>query len=280
MANFNTDVNITPDRGLKATQKPRIFSANYGDGYQQRVAAGINNIPEEWNLTWKNRTSIETNKIIKFLEDLNGTSSFDWYPPGYEIGSTTTSAATKKLIDTSQYFTKRYLNATVAGDPDHDPILDEDLALMAVNYELLSIIVDLAPVDQVLYDLLTSTVDGYQRGDINNDNVINTNDSQALLRFIVDLADNDWIRNNILGAMLADMPTYSSYFSPDFVTNTATITAIDSATQLSLSSDILASGETYTIYPYTKFICPNWSITEPVQGIRTITAKFTRVFEP
>ena len=180
MANFNTDVNITPDRGLKATQKPRIFSANYGDGYQQRVAAGINNIPEEWNLTWKNRTSAQINKIIKFLEDLNGTSSFDWYPPGYEIGSTTTSAATKKLIDTSQYFTKRYLNATVT----------------------------------------------------------------------------------------------------DSASNTATITAIDSATQLSLSSDILASGETYTIYPYTKFICPNWSITEPVQGIRTITAKFTRVFEP
>lgn len=180
MANFNLDVNINPDKGLKTNQKPRTFTANYGDGYQQRVAAGINNIPEEWNLTWKNRSSAEMNKIIKFLEDQNGVSSFDWYPPGYEIGSTTTSIATNKLIDTSQYFTKRYLNATVT----------------------------------------------------------------------------------------------------DSTSNTATITAIDSATQLSLSTDIMASGETYTIYPYTKFICTQWGITEPIQGIRTITAKFTRVFEP
>lgn len=180
MANFNTDVNITPDRGLRSSQKPRTFVANYGDGYQQRVAAGINNIPEEWTLTWKNRASAEANKIIKFLEDLNGTSSFDWYPPGYDIGSTTTSAATNKLIDTSQYFTKRYLNATVT----------------------------------------------------------------------------------------------------DSASNTAVINAIDSATQLTLSADIMASGETYTIYPYLKFICSSWDITEPVQGFRTVSAKFTRVFEP
>jgi len=180
MANFNTDINITPDRGLKADQKPRTFIASYGDGYQQRVAAGINNIPEEWSLTWKNRSYAESNKIIKFFEDLNGTSGFDWYPPGYDIGSTTTSTATKKLIDTSQYFTKRYLNTTVT----------------------------------------------------------------------------------------------------DSASNTATVLAIDSGTQLSLSSDIMASGETYTIYPYKKFICTQWNVIEPVQGIRTISAKFTRVFEP
>jgi len=180
MANFNTEVNINPDRGLKADQQPRILKATYGDGYEQRVAAGINNLPESWSLTWKNRTSAEANKIVKFFEVQGGVTAFDWYPTGYEIASTTTSAATKKLIDTSQYFTARYLNTTVT----------------------------------------------------------------------------------------------------DSGGTTTTVTAVDSATQLSLAADIMAGGETYNVYPYKKYTCEKWSSQETLSGIRTITATFTRVFEP
>jgi len=180
MANFNTEVNINPDRGLKAASKPRVLTATYGDGYEQRVAAGINNTSESWNLTWKNRTSAHANKIIKFLEDQGGVTAFDWYPTGYDISSTTTSATTKKLVDTSQYFTARYLNTTVT----------------------------------------------------------------------------------------------------DSGGTTTTVIAVDSATQLSLAADIMASGETYTIYPYKKYTCEKWSSQETLSGIRTITATFKRVFEP
>ena len=180
MANFNTEVNINPDRGLKADQQPRVLTADYGDGYQQRVAAGINNTPESWNLTWRNRTSAEANKIVGFLETQAGVTAFDWYPVGYEIASTTTGVSTNKLIDTEQYFTDRYLNTTVT----------------------------------------------------------------------------------------------------DSNSNTAVVTAIDSPTQLSLSTDILADAETYTIYPYKKYICSKWSSQETLSGIRTVTATFTKVFEP
>ena len=41
MANFNTDVNIIPDRGVGTDQAARTYKAAYGDGYEQRVAAGI-----------------------------------------------------------------------------------------------------------------------------------------------------------------------------------------------------------------------------------------------
>lgn len=180
MANFNLDVNITPDRGLKSTKKPNVLVATYGDGYEQRAAAGINNLGESWDLTWSNRSAAEANKLIKFFEDHGAVTVFDWYPPGYEVVSTTTNVATSKLIDTDQYFTKLYLNATVT----------------------------------------------------------------------------------------------------DSATNTAVITAIDSATQLSLSANILASGEAYTIYPYKKYKCDTWAVQEIVGGIRTITATFTKVFEP
>jgi phage-related protein len=180
MANFNTEVNINPDRGLKADSKPRVLAATYGDGYEQRVAAGINNTPEVWNLTWKNRTSAEANKIIKFLEDQGGVTAFDWYPTGYDISSTATSSATKKLIDTSQYFTARYLNTTVT----------------------------------------------------------------------------------------------------DSGGTTTTVTAIDSATQLSLAADIISSAEAYTLYPYKKYKCEKWSTQHNISGHQTITATFTKVFEP
>lgn len=180
MANFSTEVNINPDRGLKADSKPRVLVASYGDGYEQRVANGINNVAESWNLTWKNRTTADANKITKFLEDQGGVTAFDWYPTGYDIASTTTSATTKKLVDTSQYFTSKYLNTTVT----------------------------------------------------------------------------------------------------DSGGTTATVTAIDSATQLSLSADILSSAETYTIYPYKKYVCDKWGVVDNLTGVRTVTATFRQVIEP
>ena len=180
MANFNTEVNIIPDRGVSTEQAPRILSANYGDGYEQRIAAGINNLPESWSLSWNSRPNADANKIIKFLEDQAGVSSFDWYPPDTAIASTTTSATTSKLVDTTQYFTNRYLNTTVT----------------------------------------------------------------------------------------------------DSASGTATVTAIDSATTLSLSSNLMSSGEAYTINPYKKYKCNTWNVETPFLGIKNVTATFIRVFEP
>ena len=180
MANFNTDVNIIPDRGVSTDQTARIFRATYGDGYEQRVAAGINTLPEEWSLTWNTRALNDANKVIKFLEDQKGVTAFDWYPPDTQIASTTTSATTNKLVDTTQIFTNRLLNTTVT----------------------------------------------------------------------------------------------------DSGSNTATVTAVDSTTQLTLSSDIMGSGETYTILPTKKYKCEKWAVTIPFEGIRTVTATFIRVFEP
>jgi len=183
MADFNTDVNITPDRNLKHTTKPRVLKAKYGDGYEQRAGDGINTLEESWDLVWSNRTLAESNKILKFLEDQGGYSAFDWYPPGYEISSSATSTTADKLVDSTQYFTTRYLNATI-----------------------------------------TNTTD-----------------------------------------------------SPD---TTATITAIDSGTTLSLSSDIMESGDSYLIEPSLKYVCEEWNASMPQDGYQTVTAKFRRVFEP
>jgi phage-related protein len=180
MANFNTEVNINPDRGQKLDTQPDVYKSTYGDGYEQRVGKALNNIKETWSLSWKNRTTAESNKIIKFLEDQGGVTAFDWFPTGYDIASTTTSAASKKLIDTTQYFTQKYLNTTVT----------------------------------------------------------------------------------------------------DSGGTTTTVVGIDSATQLSLATDILTSGEVYTIYPYKKYVCDKWSTVDSLSGVRSVTATFRQVFEP
>ena len=183
MANFNTDVNLIPDRGVGTDQAARVLKANYGDGYEQRVAAGINNLPESWSLSWNNKTLNEGNKIIKFLEDHKGVTAFDWYPPDTEISSTTTSVATNKLIDDNQYFTNRLLGVTVTDSTSPTP-------------------------------------------------------------------------------------------------QTATVTAVDSATQLSLSADIMVDAEDYTIYPTKKYKCEKWATSIPFVGFRTVSATFIKVFEP
>ena len=183
MANFNTDVNLIPDRGVGTDHTARVLKANYGDGYEQRVAAGINNLPESWSLSWNNKTLNEGNKIIKFLEDHKGVTAFDWYPPDTEVSSTTTSVATKKLIDTTQYFTNRLLGVTVTDST--------------------------SPTPQI-----------------------------------------------------------------------ATVTSVDSATQLTLSANIISNGEAYTINPYKKYKCSTWNVTTPVLGYKNVSATFIRVFEP
>lgn len=109
MSNFNVEVNIHPDRGLKTDQKPRILSVSYGDGYVQRTADGINNLPEKWQLTWKNRPAVEANKIVLFFERRGGVEPFNWYPVGQDITGTTTHQYSGGLVDVNQVFTERYI---------------------------------------------------------------------------------------------------------------------------------------------------------------------------
>jgi hypothetical protein len=38
---------IIPDKGMSRKNSPVIFRAEFGDGYEQRVANGINNLKQE-----------------------------------------------------------------------------------------------------------------------------------------------------------------------------------------------------------------------------------------
>lgn len=68
----------TPDYGASYEVKPSVRVSKFGDGYEQRQAAGLNTMPKTWDLKFSLRVDTEANAIITFLENQASVSSFDW----------------------------------------------------------------------------------------------------------------------------------------------------------------------------------------------------------
>ena len=77
---------IAPDFGASVSLKPRVLTAQFGDGYQQRLGDGINIRAEDWQLTFSARTPAERDQILSFLEARNGVEAFDWTSPRGTVG--------------------------------------------------------------------------------------------------------------------------------------------------------------------------------------------------
>lgn len=76
-----------PDRQLKHSSKPRTIKISFGDGYEQRLVDGINNITQTFSLQFKNRTDDDIDDIVAFFDDKKGVTSFDYtYPDTNESG--------------------------------------------------------------------------------------------------------------------------------------------------------------------------------------------------
>lgn len=76
-----TFLNI-PDRGFGKTTKARVLTYQYGDGYSQRLADGINNFVNTWSLTFSSQVLTVADDIITFFETTGGYQYFFWTPPG------------------------------------------------------------------------------------------------------------------------------------------------------------------------------------------------------
>lgn len=58
----------------------RVRTAQFGDGYRQVAADGINNLSESWPLTFRGREAYIT-AILAFLRGKKGSMPFSWKPP-------------------------------------------------------------------------------------------------------------------------------------------------------------------------------------------------------
>jgi phage-related protein len=64
--------------------EPRVIKAQFGDGYAQRRAAGINTQAHKWTVEMKNLDGKTYDAVLAFLEARNGVEVFNWTPPRTE----------------------------------------------------------------------------------------------------------------------------------------------------------------------------------------------------
>ena len=77
---------IVPDKGLTASFAPRVLVAQFGDGYQQRVLDGINNVPRSFSLSFNTRTKEEIDDIAGYFNSLGATTKFNFVIPDTNAG--------------------------------------------------------------------------------------------------------------------------------------------------------------------------------------------------
>lgn len=75
----------TPDFGAQKRTQPNVRVVRFGDGYEQRLAYGVNTQPKNWSLTWSASSNSDADAIEAFWEARGAVESFDWTP----IGDTT-----------------------------------------------------------------------------------------------------------------------------------------------------------------------------------------------
>lgn len=64
------------------TTEFKTLDAEFGEGYTQSSAEGMNNIRESWDLNWDNEDAADIATIRTFINSLYGSVPFKWTPPG------------------------------------------------------------------------------------------------------------------------------------------------------------------------------------------------------
>ena len=65
------------DLGGLRDVKPSVQPTKFGDGYEARIATGINTMPKKWSLRFT-RNYAEFSAILAFIETQAGVTSFTW----------------------------------------------------------------------------------------------------------------------------------------------------------------------------------------------------------
>ena len=81
-----TGARAIPDRNLQKGSKPRTLMAKFGDGYEQRLVDGINNIETTYSVSFVNRRKTEIDDIVRFFDSLQGVASFAYTYPDTNDG--------------------------------------------------------------------------------------------------------------------------------------------------------------------------------------------------
>lgn len=67
---------VAVDKGFTRASNPKVHTMTFGDGYEQRLADGINNLVQTMNVSFSTRPKAEIDDIVAFFESLGGVSKF------------------------------------------------------------------------------------------------------------------------------------------------------------------------------------------------------------
>ena len=80
------NVSRVPDRTFNQTYKPKVLKIQFGDGYEQRIQEGINNITHTFSVSFNNRPKADIDDIIAFFINKGGTTAFSFTYPDSNVG--------------------------------------------------------------------------------------------------------------------------------------------------------------------------------------------------
>ena len=72
---------VVPDKTMNTGNTPRVHIAKFGDGYEQRIGNGINNLEQEYSVAFTTRAKADIDDIVAFFETKAGVTSFDFVVP-------------------------------------------------------------------------------------------------------------------------------------------------------------------------------------------------------
>lgn len=91
---LDSSTRAVPDKGFNRDDTPVLFTAKFGDGYEQRVANGINALDSSFSVSFNSRPKAEIDDIVAFFTSKGGVTAFNWTIPdtnGSENGNTETT---------------------------------------------------------------------------------------------------------------------------------------------------------------------------------------------
>lgn len=78
---------FVPDKGLTIDNTPRLVTAKFGDGYEQRARKGINSLDSTFNVTFSNRSTEDAYKLCDFFDAVLGVTAFFFTLPQTKSGT-------------------------------------------------------------------------------------------------------------------------------------------------------------------------------------------------
>ena len=99
----------TPDKSMAKQSAPRVLVASFGDGYEQRIADGINTLNETYSLSFASRPKADIDDIVAFLDGKKGVNNFTLTLPDTN-NTTRTGERDVKVVTTNYSVTYNYDN--------------------------------------------------------------------------------------------------------------------------------------------------------------------------